>query len=853
MINRAATSPLVRYTLLGLALLALAGIVWSLYGVFAAQAQVSSQNALQLAAQRYVSSLKDVETAYRGYLIAGTEDFLEPYQQAKSALDDHAAALKAVEVPSGLIAEAISDMITEGQTLLAFANGVIEARQKSFTDAQALMIARIGKYSMDKVRKDLNAIESWSRSESQRNSDQTRQYFPITIAAVAVLALVITLFVSFASRARRASMHARSLLADVIERAPVGLALLDQHLQIHQANNAFAKMAAENGKLRAGSRLASVAPQIDKSLRQRISSAIAIRRRFEDTEAENLIDVLIDDKQLYFKASVFPATLVDDTGAESPGVGIVLNDMSRQRQSVLELELARDAAESANRAKSTFIANMSHELRTPLTAVLGYCELIEEDLSDLGQESILTDVNKINSNARHLLGLINDVLDLSKIEAQKMDVHAVEFTVGAMLEELEAATGSLIAKNNNTLSLTADALDTVLVTDGLKVKQILLNLIGNAAKFTTDGQIAVHATQVEKNNVAHTQFPAKDTGIGMSKEQVANLFQRFTQADETTTRKYGGTGLGLALTRALSKMLGGGIDVESVEGEGTTFTLVIPTRYEARVVHAETGAEVTPAEKGTSSDASKRNIPSVLVVDDDPSARELLTRHLEREGFTVTTASSGAEALEQTKTVKPLAVLLDVMMPGLDGWHVLKAIRANPDTKDIPVIMQTVLDDRNFAYALGATSYLKKPGRRDELAKALQLLATPTAGHEVLIVDDDQAANERLIEMLTRDGWNCRMALNGVEALKALTDHQPDLVLIDLIMPEMDGYAFIREVRKNAKFDDLPMVIMTAEDVRSGKVRELASETAGIVQKGSLPLADLVADLRRFADQAKTE
>ncbi|MBK8182404.1 MAG: response regulator [Candidatus Competibacteraceae bacterium] len=853
MINRAATSPLVRYTLLGLALLALAGIVWSLYGVFAAQAQVSSQNALQLAAQRYVSSLKDVETAYRGYLIAGTEDFLEPYQQAKSALDDHAAALKAVEVPSGLIAEAISDMITEGQTLLAFANGVIEARQKSFTDAQALMIARIGKYSMDKVRKDLNAIESWSRSESQRNSDQTRQYFPITIAAVAVLALVITLFVSFASRARRASMHARSLLADVIERAPVGLALLDQHLQIHQANNAFAKMAAENGKLRAGSRLASVAPQIDKSLRQRISSAIAIRRRFEDTEAEKLIDVLIDDKQLYFKASVFPATLVDDTGAESPGVGIVLNDMTRQRQSELELELARDAAESANRAKSTFIANMSHELRTPLTAVLGYCELIEEDLSDLGQESILTDVNKINSNARHLLGLINDVLDLSKIEAQKMDVHAVEFTVGAMLEELEAATGSLIAKNNNTLSLTADALDTVLVTDDLKVKQILLNLIGNAAKFTTDGQIAVHATQVEKNNVAHTQFTVKDTGIGMSKEQVANLFQRFTQADETTTRKYGGTGLGLALTRALSKMLGGGIDVESVEGEGTTFTLVIPTRYEARVVHAETGAEVTPAEKGTSSDASKRNIPSVLVVDDDPSARELLTRHLEREGFTVTTASSGAEALEQIKTVKPLAVLLDVMMPGLDGWHVLKAIRANPDTKDIPVIMQTVLDDRNFAYALGATSYLKKPARRDELAKALQLLATPTAGHEVLIVDDDQAANERLIEMLTRDGWNCRMALNGVEALKALTDHQPDLVLIDLIMPEMDGYAFIREVRKNAKFDDLPMVIMTAEDVRSGKVRELASETAGIVQKGSLPLADLVADLRRFADQAKTE
>ena len=495
---------------------------------------------------------------------------------------------------------------------------------------------------------------------------------------------------------------------------------------------------------------------------------------------------------------------------------------------------------------------MSHELRTPLTAVLGYCELIEEDLRDLGQEAILADVSKINFNARHLLGLINDVLDLSKIEAQKMDVHAIEFTVGAMLVELEAATGSLIAKNNNTLSLTAEAPDTVMMTDDLKVKQVLLNLIGNAAKFTTEGQISVHVAQVEEGGAPHTRFTVKDTGIGMSPEQLANLFQRFAQADETTTRKYGGTGLGLALTRALSSMLGGRIEVESAEGQGTTFTVTVPTRYEKKVVDAETGRELAPEQKSEPGDAPKRKVPSVLVVDDDPSARELLTRNLEREGFAVATASSGAEALAMIQASRPLAVLLDVMMPGLDGWHVLRAIRENPETKDIPVIMQTVLDERNFAYALGASSYLKKPVHRNALAEALQALTINTAGHEVLIVDDDEAANQRLMAMLHRDGWNCRMALNGVEAMKALAEHVPDLVLIDLIMPEMDGYAFIREVRKNPELDALPLVVMTAEDVRSDKVRKLSSETAGIVQKGSMPLADLVADLRRFADQAKT-
>ncbi|HRC73310.1 MAG TPA: response regulator [Candidatus Competibacter sp.] len=853
MINRAVASPVTRYALLGLTVLSLAGIAWSLYTVLANQTRISWQMTLQVTAERYTSALKDVETGQRGYTIAGNEDFLAPYYQAKAVLDGYTAALAEAAVNAGLPDEILPRMIAQGQTVLKFAETAIAARKRSFAEAQALVETRIGKNAMDKVRQDLLLVQVWAQRAGDLVRDQNRRVqVPTTIVSLLALALTIWLFMYFAARAKRATIHARSLMADVIERAPVGVALLDKTLHISQANRAFAKMVTENGSLKAGQALVTAAPQIEGHLRPRVQKAITERFRFKDEGADQTLDLAFDDQPSYLKADVFPVTLVSDEGAQSPGVGVVLNDVTRQRASERELEIARDAAESANRAKSTFIANMSHELRTPLTAVLGYCELIEEDLRDLGQEAILADVSKINFNARHLLGLINDVLDLSKIEAQKMDVHAIEFTVGAMLVELEAATGSLIAKNNNTLSLTAEAPDTVMMTDDLKVKQVLLNLIGNAAKFTTEGQISVHVAQVEEGGAPHTRFTVKDTGIGMSPEQLANLFQRFAQADETTTRKYGGTGLGLALTRALSSMLGGRIEVESAEGQGTTFTVTVPTRYEKKVVDAETGRELAPEQKSEPGDAPKRKVPSVLVVDDDPSARELLTRNLEREGFAVATASSGAEALAMIQASRPLAVLLDVMMPGLDGWHVLRAIRENPETKDIPVIMQTVLDERNFAYALGASSYLKKPVHRNALAEALQALTINTAGHEVLIVDDDEAANQRLMAMLHRDGWNCRMALNGVEAMKALAEHVPDLVLIDLIMPEMDGYAFIREVRKNPELDALPLVVMTAEDVRSDKVRKLSSETAGIVQKGSMPLADLVADLRRFADQAKT-
>jgi signal transduction histidine kinase/CheY-like chemotaxis protein len=843
-------SPAVRRLVLIVMIASFAGILIAGYQIAAMQVRLANLQQAHGTAERYISSLKDVETAYRGYVIAFSEAYLVPYNDAVGEFRRNAAQLRQTFSDASLGAAPAQRLIDNGEQVLQFAEEVISARRQDLEMARALVRSGQGKAFMDQVRSGINTAQEEAAIGINRISRRlSRIYVPIAIVSLLGLLLTSALFAYIATRSRAASLRARSLLADVIERAPVGLALIDHERRISQLNAAFAKMVDEKPTAMAGSKFEAVAPDIHAHVSDRLAKAFAGRgRKPEASDDIEMIDFATAAGTKYFKADVFPVTLISEDGQDAPGAGIVLHDLTRQREWELELEEARDVAESANRAKSTFIANMSHELRTPLTAVLGYCELIEDDLRDLGQTSVLEDLNKININARHLLGLINDVLDLSKIEAQKMDVHAVEFTLSTFLSEVEAATGSLMARNNNTVSLAADDPATVLFTDDLKLKQILLNLIGNAAKFTSNGAIAVRAERADVGGVPHTRFSISDTGIGMTPEQVANLFERFSQADKTTTRKYGGTGLGLALTRALTIMLGGTVSVDSIEGKGTTFTVTVPTRYVKPSAETAAAAEQEIAAASEAKPNRDVNAPLVLVVDDEASARELLDRHLTKEGFAVAMATSGAEALEKLKTHRPIAVLLDVMLPGMDGWHVLKAIRDNPATADIPVIMQTVLDDRNFAYALGASGYLKKPIKRSQLAEALKDAASANPGHEVLIVDDDQAASERLKAMLERDGWGVTLAFNGKDALEILKNRQPNLVLVDLIMPQMDGYAFVREVRNHREWDQVPLVVMTATDIGSGKVRKLEKDTAAIVQKGSMPLADLVADLRRFAE-----
>ena len=442
---------------------------------------------------------------------------------------------------------------------------------------------------------------------------------------------------------------------------------------------------------------------------------------------------------------------------------------------------------------------MSHELRTPLSAVIGYSEMLGEEIADLDKPDLLADVEKIEASARHLLGLINDVLDLSKIEAGRLTVEAVDFDVEAMLDEVVAATNGLVAKKSNRLALdlgpdpgqgSGQALGRMR-SDELKIRQCLMNLVGNAAKFTEGGTITLRA---RRPSPARILFEVEDTGIGMTPEQMGRLFQRFSQADESTTRQFGGTGLGLAITRAFARKLGGDATVASEAGRGSTFRL-------------ELAAEVA-SDDGTPLAAVPAALPPevvadptaqrILVVDDDPAARDLVSRFLKREGFNVTGAADGEAGLTLARALKPHVILLDVEMPKMDGWSVLHALRADPELVDTPVIMISVKNEQGLAFALGATDYLLKPIDWERLKRIMDRVHPHKEG-TVLVIDDDADARERLRRILRREGWRVVEAGNGAEALERLEGAPPSLILLDLMMPVMDGFAFLRQLRQRPR------------------------------------------------------
>jgi PAS domain S-box-containing protein len=501
---------------------------------------------------------------------------------------------------------------------------------------------------------------------------------------------------------------------------------------------------------------------------------------------------------------------------------------------VTELLEARHAAETASEAKSQFLASMSHELRTPLNAILGYSEMLQEDAGDAGQEDFVRDLEKIHSAGRHLLTLINDVLDLSKIEAGKMELHLETFEVRPALDSVATTVAPLVEQNANVLRLDLAEDLGAMRADGTRVRQVLLNLLSNASKFTERGTVTLRAERQALPGGDQLVFAVTDTGIGMTPEQLGRLFQAFAQAEASTASKYGGTGLGLAISRKFCEMMGGEITVESIPEKGTTFTVRLP---------ADAGQGQEPAvPAGTVT--GEPDAATVLVIDDDPAVRQLVGRMLGKEGFRVLEAANGELGLALARSEIPDVITLDVLMPGMDGWAVLTALKGEPALAAIPVVMLTITDERKLGFSLGASEYLTKPIDRAQLSAVLARYHRPS-GAGVLIVEDDAATRAVLRRSLEKEGWTVTEADNGRVGLERLTGTPPALVLLDLMMPEMDGFEFLDELRSRNSTDSPPVVVITAKDLTDADRRRLNGGVRGVVQKRSQNIEGLLADVRR--------
>ncbi|WP_170766453.1 response regulator [Ruegeria lacuscaerulensis] len=499
-------------------------------------------------------------------------------------------------------------------------------------------------------------------------------------------------------------------------------------------------------------------------------------------------------------------------------------DITTQKQVESELRVAKDIAETANKTKSTFLANMSHELRTPLNAIIGYSELMLEEAIDQNDGANLSDLRKIQSAGKHLLALINDILDLSKIEAGKMEFNLETFDVFQMVKDVNTTVRPLAEKNGNILEIACSEDIGEMVCDLTKVRQALLNLLSNACKFTENATITLSVRR--SNEPDQLDFTVIDQGIGMSPEQADKVFDAFTQADSSTTRNYGGTGLGLSITKVFCEQLGGDIHCDSTLGEGSTFTIRLPRicRDPSTDLLRDTGY----SEDDLNGDP---NAPLVLLVDDDPTVHDLLGRRLRREGYRVLASTRGDDALELARKTKPDAITLDVFMPEIDGWAVLSKLKDDPELAYIPVIMLTFAEDRTRGLSLGASEYLGKPIDTVELLNALKehcpALPTPRA----LIVEDEAATREMISRVLCKEGWQVEQAVNGLDALQYLSKTVPDVILLDLMMPEMDGFEFLAGMRKNPDWKDIPVIVVTAKILSIDDRARLSGSVETLISK----------------------
>jgi PAS domain S-box-containing protein len=797
------------------------------------QRDVALGNARIVTAERLLSALKDIETGERGFVITGQERFLEPYNAGLGLAAQAMATLTRLGNGGGELKPLVARKIAFSGQLVAL------RRQGVLDDTKVLTASGQGKTAMDAVRMAVSRFQA----EQQSAMDQAAAAQSMRGTVLMILSIV-AMAGCFAAGALAARLRQNSERAS---RRDLALSETRFRTLIEASATITWLMAPQGGfdepqeswtqftghafeDIRGNGWLHCVHPDDRPALADFWPQAMHAGQKFL-TEHR-----LLRADGTWRNMLVRGVPVRDGTGAIREWVG-THTDITEQRNAEAELITAKESAEDANRAKSQFLANMSHELRTPLSAVIGYSEMLEEEIEDMGATGLLADVGKIRNNARHLLSLINDVLDISKIEADRMTTYAEDFETAALLRDVASTVDALITKKNNTLvlDLGVEAALGAMHSDQVKLRQCLFNLISNAAKFTENGCITLRA----RRDGDMLEFSVADSGIGMSAEQIDKLFERFAQADESTTRRFGGTGLGLAITRAFCRLLGGDIEVASVEGQGSTFTMRLPATL------PEQAPEPLPAAPASDAAAETGNM-LVLVVDDDASQRDLLARFLERKGFTVQTAPDGKSGLALAKQLRPRAIMLDVMMPQMDGWSVLTALKADPDLAAIPVVLVTFVNEPGLGDSLGAAELIPKPVDWEQLGAVVERFR---GEGDILVVDDDADMRQRLRKILERNGWSVVEAANGEEALDRVNQAVPQLIMLDLTMPVMDGFTFLRTLRDDPAHRNIPVVVLTARDLTPGD-RSMLAGADRVLTKGQKSLRELASEVLALAGRA---
>ncbi len=528
----------------------------------------------------------------------------------------------------------------------------------------------------------------------------------------------------------------------------------------------------------------------------------------------------------------------DRKSSEEASVELMLVAFSRMSDEVNglidartgEMETARDEARDASDQKTKFFANMSHELRTPLNAILGYGEMLYEDCEDLGYDDLLPDLKKITSSGSHLLSLINNILDLSKIEAGKMELFITSFEIENMIQTIKDVSEPLAAKNDNGFIINLDGAMGSMSQDETKLRQCLTNFLSNGFKFTKNGTITLEAKSRMEGDVEFIDFLVIDTGAGMSAEGVAKVFEEYTQAERSTSANYGGTGLGLPISKKFAEMMGGNVVVTSEEGVGSVFTLSVPREC--------------PEYNEDDVDSNVINLDSndnlVVLVDDDVAMHDLIKRTISKLNLTLIGATNSEKGMELIREVKPKLILLDVLMPGRDGWSLLKECKTDKELKDIPVIMISQLNQSNLAASLGANDYLTKPIDRTHFINTIQrLLGGGTKNQKVLVIDDDKDVRELLSRLLKDSGYRPIDARDGKEGLERTKD-EPALIILDLEMPRMDGFEFldnyIKDVPENKR---APVLVFSGKDLTDVQEDLLKERVIGLVKKDDVSMDNL--------------